>query len=164
MVRLKQRYILFEILQPPVLNDADPKSPNHSVFMDYSQNPSNTLLSLHRQTPNSINAKSLVNAIRQSIQEYYGDFGASFALLLNIKYFNNKTSTGIIRCGVQNLQYILGALTMISQIDGKPVIVNCTHVSGTIKKCEQYAIKRDREMMRVVTIERKRERGELNVV
>lgn len=142
MVRLKQRYILIEVLQPPVASS--------EKLADFSESPAKALLGVHRQSPKQINPKSITNAIRQSIQELYGDFGASFSMQLNIKYFNNKTSSGIIRCGVQNFKYVLGAMTMITNIDGVPLIIQSSHVSGTIKKCEQFAAQHDKDMMRMV--------------
>lgn len=139
MVRLKQRFILFDILYPPKERGDETSG--------FSQSPQTALLGLHRSSPSSVNPKTITNAIRQVIQEYYGDYGSSFAMQLNLKYFNNKTSSGIIRSGRQNYQFIIAALTLINQIEGNSVIIRCRHVSGTIKKCEEKAIDQNRELM-----------------
>lgn len=150
MVRLKQRYILFEILYPPT---------DGEDFHSYSESPTKALLSLHQESPPQLNPKSITNTIKASIQELYGDYGASFAVQLNMKYFNNKTSTGILRCTKTNFHYITASLPLITSIEGKRVIVNCVHVSGTIRKCEDYAIRRNVLFMRKVRVLEKMEKG-----
>lgn len=154
MVRLKQRYILFEILYPsPEDEGAEPEL-----------TPSQSLLGLHRLSPATINPKSITQAIRNLVQEYYGDHGASFSMQLNMKYFNNKTSSGILRCGVQNFQYVLAVLPLISRLDDRDVIINGTHVSGTIKKCEDYAIRANMNLMREITSREKIETGKMKEI
>jgi len=138
MVRLKQRYILFEILYPP--SDAEKLS--------YSSSPRDVLLSLHKSSPSSINQKTLTKWIRKVIQDHYGDVGGGTAgMLLQVKYFSNKTSTGIIRCGRLSSNLVVGSLALIDHLAGEDVIVRVTHVSGTIKKCEQYSIQSSRKLM-----------------
>ena len=34
-------------------------------------------------------------------------------MLLNVKYFSNRTSTGILRCGRDQSDYIIGAMSLI---------------------------------------------------
>lgn len=164
MVRLKQRYILFEILYPLPTREIDYQLTGKLAITDLAERPSRALTSLHKESPASINPKTITNTIRQIVQEYYGDYGSSFSLQLNLKYFNNKTSSGILRCGVQNFQYVLAALTLINQIGGKEVIVNCKHVSGTIKKCEDFAIMKNIELIRSIEFYQKLENGSLNEI
>lgn len=147
MVRLKQRYILFDILYPPTLESAESKQ-SLEEFINFSKSPQNALLSLHQTSPLSINQKTLTQTIRNVVQDHYGDFGAGTACMqFSVKYFSNKTSTGIIRCGRLSFQLIIAALTLMNKIGDKDLIIRCTHVSGTIKKCEEYSIRRNRELM-----------------
>ncbi|CAH6723277.1 ribonuclease P/MRP protein subunit Pop5p [[Candida] jaroonii] len=150
MVRLKQRYILFEVLYPPT---------DGEDFQTYSESPTKALLSLHQESPPQFTPKTITNTIKSSIQELYGDYGSSFAVQLNMKYFNNKTSTGILRCTKTNFHFVTATLPLITTIEGRKVIVNCIHVSGTIKKCEDYAIKRNLQFMRRVRFLEKSENG-----
>lgn len=69
---------------------------------------------------------------------------------LMVKYFSAKTSTGIVRCSRGHYQMVCAALTMINSLGGKDVIVRIVRVSGTIKKCEQAAIERNRKLMRAL--------------
>lgn len=150
MVRLKQRYILFEILHPPT--DIPPTSA------------SNAFLAVHRESPSNINPKTISAAIRNTVDELYGDFGSGHLMALNIKYFNNKTSLGIIRCSRTNFHYVTGSFPMITKIDGIPIIFHSCHVSGTIRKCEDFAIARNRAMMTRLKYLDKLERGEIDVI
>lgn len=152
MVRLKQRYILFEILYPPTEGDAQ-----------FSNSPRDSLLGLHQKSPGSVNHKSLQKNIRKAIQDNYGDHGVGTAgMLLQIKYFSNKTSTGIIKCGRLASPIIVGALTLIDNFEGESVLVKVSHVSGTIKKCEQYSIKKSRELMRLLRKDKKNDTQDKN--
>lgn len=67
-----------------------------------------------------------------------------------IKYFSNKTSTGILRCDRDQSDLIVAALSLITRIELTFVIVRCLHVSGTIKKCEEYSIDKTRELINVI--------------
>lgn len=148
MVRIKHRYILFEILYPPT---ADPRITPRDDFTQFSQSELNALLTLHQLSPNVINVKSILNAIRKSLLDYYGDVGAGKAgMLLNVKYFSNRTSTGILRCGRDQSDYIIGAMSLIEKLENNYVIIRCLHVSGTIKKCEEYSIERTKQLINVI--------------
>lgn len=143
MVRLKQRYILFDILYPPETNSED--------FTGLSATPESALLTLCKSSPSTINPKSLTQMIRKALQDHYGDFGAGAAgMSVSIKYFNNKTSTGIIRCSRLSFQLVMASLTLMNRIGGSEVIVRCLHVSGTIKKCEEFSIKRNKDIMLMI--------------
>lgn len=135
MVRLKQRYILFDILYPP-LDDSS------SNFLTYGTSPEETLLNVHHTSGSNVNAKTLVNLIRKVMQDHYGDFGVGTAgMALTIKYFSNKTSRGILRCKREACPIVMATLALITRIGDTPVIVSTVHVSGTIKKCELFSIK-----------------------
>lgn len=148
MVRIKHRYILFEILYPPT---ADTRVTPREDFNQFSQSELNALLTLHQSSPNSINVKTILNVIRKSLLDHYGDVGAGKAgMLLNVKYFSNRTSTGILRCGRDQSDYIIGAMSLIEKMENNYVIIRCLHVSGTIKKCEEYSIERTKQLINAI--------------
>ncbi|KAI5953631.1 POP5 [Candida jiufengensis] len=143
MVRIKHRYILFEILYPPT-----PKNASQQELEEYIESETNVLLTLHKSSPQNINYKTILHAIRKSLHEHYGDVGSGSAgMLMTIKYFSNKTSTGIIRCGRSQFETIIGAMSMINCIDGVDLVMSCIHVSGTIKKCEEFSILNTKKLM-----------------
>ncbi|ODV96951.1 hypothetical protein PACTADRAFT_39645 [Pachysolen tannophilus NRRL Y-2460] len=136
MVRLKTRYILFEILYPF-------EASSDKVIAEPE-----TLLSLHQPSPSSITNKLLIQAVRQSLADHFGDYGTGTAgTSLVIKYFSPRTSTGILRVSRDFYRYICASLMLIKKIDGKDVIIRVVRVSGTIKKCEMAAIKRNKDFI-----------------
>lgn len=140
MVRLKHRYILFDVLYPP--------SRGTKEFANFSSSSQTALLSLHRMSPSGIDQKVILQAIRKVIQDQYGEYGSGLAgSSIVMKYFSSKTSTGIIRCGRLTVNYVVAALALLSKLGDQDVIVRCVHISGTIRKCEDYSIQRSRELM-----------------
>ncbi|KAH3680808.1 hypothetical protein WICMUC_000159 [Wickerhamomyces mucosus] len=138
MVRLKSRYILFDIIYPP--------NPNKELS-NYSLK--NSLTTLHAVS--NSNPKEILNLLRKNIELNYGDYGAGLInYSLMVKYFSNKTSTGIIRCSRENHELVTGALLMINQINDRNCIFRVIHISGTIKKCEDYAIERNKKLMKLL--------------
>ncbi|KAK6200407.1 Rpp14/Pop5 family-domain-containing protein [Scheffersomyces amazonensis] len=143
MVRIKHRYILFEVLYPPTKSGEDSET--------FSNSQVDALLTLHQSSPSTINGKLIVSILRKSIQTYYGDQGAGTAAVSTIvKYWSNKTSTGIIRCDRSAVQMVVGALTLIDKLDNQNIIIRCTHISGTIHKCEEYSIRKSKELIRLI--------------
>lgn len=160
MVRLKQRYILFSILYPPTSGNL--VSPE--LFRRYSDSPEDAFLALHQSSPSQITQKSILQSVRKVILEVYGEYGAGTAGgLLQLKYFSNKTSTGILRCGRLNYQMVIAALALMNRLEDRDVIITGVHVSGTIKKCEQFSIRRNKEMI-ILLSRRRKERRDLNGV
>lgn len=146
MVRLKQRYILFDILYPPKTEPRN--SSEREVFESFHKSPEDALLRMHRSSPQSIDGKSIIQATRKAIQDHYGEFGAgAVGQGLMMKYFSNKTSTGIIRCGRQSCPMVVASLALINCIGKEDIIIRCVHISGTIKKCEEFLIARNKELM-----------------
>ena len=143
MVRLKQRYILFDILTPPT-----------SVI---PSSPEDTLVALCQASPASITPKLISQVIRKLIQDNYGDFGLGMAsMLVAVKYFNNRTSLGIIRCSRQSFPLVMASLTLTERIADHPVLIRCVHVSGTIKKCEEFAIQKNRAIIAALSTKAKK--------
>lgn len=133
MVRLKTRYLLFEILYPEGID---------SLSEDYGS-------AIRKPSPSNIDAKALSRLLRDTIELNFGDFGTgSIASTISIKYFSNATSTGILRVGRDHFRLAWGALSYISHIGDHRVVINITRVSGTIKKCEQAAIKKNKHSIR----------------
>ena len=148
MVRIKHRYLLFDILYPPT---SDSKITPRDDFINFTESELHALLQLHQSSPTKINNRSILSSIRKSLLDNYGDTGAGKAGgSVMIKYFSNKTSTGILRCDRDQSDLIVAALALITRIELTFVIVRCLHVSGTIKKCEEYSIDKTRELINVI--------------
>ncbi|KAL7270906.1 RNA-binding protein pop5 [Rhizina undulata] len=126
MVRFKSRYLLFNVLYP----DAAPAM--LSSKLDFA-------------TPSeaSLNAGDISRLVRESIALNFGDWGAGVTGNLSVKYFSPTTSTGIIRVSREHFRVLWASLTFIREIRNRPAVVRVVRVSGTIKKAEMEAIKRD---------------------
>lgn len=122
MVRLKTRYVLFEILYPETRDLRSPKK--HA------------------------DGRKIYRTVRQAVQENFGDLGmGQVQASMNLKYYNPETLTGILRVSREHARLAQAALTYVSAVDGQPVIVRVLRVSGTIRRSEQAAIRRDSSLM-----------------
>lgn len=139
MVRIKHRYLLFNILFPGEEpgRDADPARPPYLTF--------------HAPSPEQFSGGLLVGALRASIGIHFGDVGAGLtAPSLKLIYFSPTTSTAIVRCPRQHFRIVWAALTYITAIQAEhrgpliPCVVQVVRVSGTIKKSEDELIRRSK--------------------
>lgn len=122
MVRLKTRYILFQLRYPD--------------FED-------------TKTAKNVQPKTLISILRASMSKNFGDIGLSETLnAFTIKYFSNSTSVGILRVHCDAVEKVLGAMFFVSSVDGKNVIWDSIGVSGSISKCERRAIQINRRILR----------------
>jgi len=68
MVRIKQRYLLVNILYPEA---GEPSPPRHIN----AKQPLPDIVQFHRPTPDDLTPQVLVRAIREQIGYLYGDYG-----------------------------------------------------------------------------------------
>lgn len=143
MVRLKSRYVLFELLYPPIKESeyerADGIDTEEQVI----------LLNHYRGTPSFVTAQVLIKELRRVLQFNFGDYGSGkLNSLLQLKYFSNTTSTGIFRCHREDVDLLLATLTLcdrVGELNG--IIINPIKISGTIKKIENFSINRNHKLM-----------------
>ncbi|RPA87313.1 hypothetical protein BJ508DRAFT_203328 [Ascobolus immersus RN42] len=122
MVRYKARYLLFEVLYP--------------------EGPPNGTGSYHTPSPNSTNEKIIAKAIRDSIALNFGDWGLGTSSYMNVKFFKAQISKGIVRCARDHFRTVWAALTLLRELNGKPVIIRVVRCSGTILKAKKAQMKR----------------------
>lgn len=80
----------------------------------------------------SIDQKSVVKAIWHSIWRYFGlkEANKIGLWLIELDLLNHY---GIVRCSHQTKEFIVSALTMITEIYGEKIIFSPIKTSGTIK-------------------------------
>ncbi|CAO1638211.1 unnamed protein product [Sympodiomycopsis kandeliae] len=103
----------------------------------------------------------IINSIRSSLSQHFG-ISASGALggPLSIKYYSPQTRTILLRCARTGIETVHAAVTLMGEIAGKECRVDVVAISGTIKKLEQWVIKRDRRLVQMVREKSKsKERG-----
>ena len=128
MVRLKHRWLLFEIVYP--------SETSAIPFFAASQ---------------QVNTKLLTDALRQQISYNFGDCGSGLvASSLSIRYFSPATSSGIVRIARDCYRIVWAALTFIRDLAGRECVITVRRVSGTIKKAEEEILRRDRSALKAV--------------
>jgi ribonuclease P/MRP protein subunit POP5 len=132
MVRLKHRWLLFEIIYP---NESSPIS-----FSATSQ---------------AVNTRLLTDILRQQISYNFGDHGSGLvSSSLSIRYFSPATSTGIVRIARDHYRMAWAALTFIRDIGGRECVITVRRVSGTVKKAEEEILRRDKAALKSIKSKR----------
>jgi ribonuclease P/MRP protein subunit POP5 len=156
MVRLKNRYLLVNILYPELgLQPKIPKVPDVVVF--------------NQPTTSTLTASALIKGLRAAVAELFGDYGSgavnerlvgkidriclkklgmlSYGL---VKYLSNATSTFILRVSRDHYRIAWAALSLMNRVpvtDGRSCVFRVVRVSGTIRKAQEELIRRSREMI-----------------
>lgn len=132
MVRLKTRYILFQ-LHYPEEGEYDNIIPSQST--------------------STLSPKILASTLRLSMTKNFGDKALADTLTsFVVKYFSNKTSTGILRVHFDAVDTVLAAMFFVQTLEGRNVIWESVGVSGSISKCERRAIARNKELIRKLKV------------
>lgn len=110
MVRVKRRYILFELIF---------ESKDDLVNFE-----------------KSINERQIVQSIRDSVHQTFGDYGlAAINQSLILKRFNKSTKIGVLGCYRNCYRILFNSLFLIKDI----LKIRCTfkthYLSGTIRGC-----------------------------
>ncbi|ODM20203.1 hypothetical protein SI65_05191 [Aspergillus cristatus] len=114
MVRIKQRYLLLDILYP------DPSSWPKSIPDDANLE-TNNHLRIHSPTADTLSPGLLAKLIREQVSELFGDWGVgrlggSNAGGVSVKYLSPATSTAIIRCPRASYRLVWTAITHLSHV------------------------------------------------
>ncbi|RYC58666.1 hypothetical protein CHU98_g7540 [Xylaria longipes] len=136
MVRIKERYLLVNILYPTELG-------TRANLPD--------VVVLNQPTADELTPVALLRAIRAEVAALFGDYGSG-ALegggFSGMSYLS--TSTFILRIARASYRFVWTALSFMSSVpvkNGKPCVFRVVHVSGTIRKAEEEAIRRARNLI-----------------
>ncbi|KAI0459506.1 Rpp14 family protein [Xylaria acuta] len=137
MVRIKERYLLVNILYPTELG-------TRANLPD--------VVVLNQPTTDDLTPVALLRAIRAEVAALFGDYGSG-ALEgggFSVKYLSPATSTFILRIARASYRFIWTALSFMNSVpvkNGKPCVFRVVRVSGTIRKAEEEAIRRARKLI-----------------
>lgn len=141
MVRFKERYLLVNILHP----DGDASTAKKP------QQPVSGTLIYNQPTTDHVTPQSLLRAIRAQVAVLFGDYGSGAVdRNLQVKYLSLATSTFILRVSRTHYRLVWAALTSMNELpakNGKPCIFRVVRVSGTIRKIEEDAVRRAKQIM-----------------
>jgi ribonuclease P/MRP protein subunit POP5 len=130
MVRLKHRWLLFEIIYP-----------NEGSVIPFSAPSQN------------VTTRTILDGLRQQVAYNFGDHGAGLtAPSLSVRYFSAATNTGVIRVARDHYRMVWAALTFIPELGGRECLVTVRRVSGTVKKAEEETLKRDKTALKDVRL------------
>ncbi|KAJ5256866.1 hypothetical protein N7478_012970 [Penicillium angulare] len=173
MVRLKNRYLLIDILYPDPAtwpsSNADPKAKAKSTPAQ---------LAIHSPTSDALTPGLLAKMVREQVSDLYGDWGVGKTRRClcrwykrAVKYLSPATSTIILRCPRASFRLVWSALTYMSHVPAnggdagqkrpnggreRACVFRVLRVSGTMKKAQEDAIQRARrEIVRVRGVEEK---------
>ena len=155
MVRLKNRYLLVNILYP----ELESRKQNNSPIPD-------TVL-FNQPTTDALTLQILTRALRAEVLNLFGDYGSGAVsesisswssidvsptrkLKKIVKYFSPATSTFILRVSRSHYRLAWAAMSLMTKVpvpDGKNCVFRVVRVSGTIRKAEEEAIRRARELI-----------------
>ncbi|QPH12198.1 hypothetical protein C2857_004301 [Epichloe festucae Fl1] len=137
MVRIKERYLLVNIIYPPDTSTSAADIPD--------------FISQHQPTVERLTPQALLKGIKAEVGLLFGDYGlGAFEGSLSVKYLSLATSTFILRCPRAHYQMLWSALTCMDHIpvkDGRACIFRVVRVSGTIRKVEEEAIRQARQLI-----------------
>ncbi|KAI9826066.1 MAG: hypothetical protein M1832_000515 [Thelocarpon impressellum] len=138
MVRLKNRYLLLEILSPV---------PTHPTSTSAPVPPS---LTFHAPLPSNLTPPLLLSALRASLVALYGDYGAGVtASSLSVKYLSPATSTAIVRASRAHYRLVWAAATMLEKLPGgRGCVFRVVRVSGTMRGVQTEVVRRGRLVVR----------------
>ncbi|KAI9246924.1 hypothetical protein BDA99DRAFT_543110 [Phascolomyces articulosus] len=125
MVRFKVRWILFELVQDPIIEN------NKVIFP---------------RTSAKLCDDDLNRCIHSALTIDYGDFGNGMARSVYVKWFNPSTKVGIARVPRDYTDMLLASLFFIKKVCDQPYSFRILHVSGTIIGVQKHAIIRDRDI------------------
>ncbi|KAL2761240.1 hypothetical protein ACRALDRAFT_2090580, partial [Sodiomyces alcalophilus JCM 7366] len=137
MARIKERYLLINILTPT-----------------YSAKPLPTdvadVLHIHQPVPNTLTTRSVLGGIQSQMSALFGDLGsATIEANAIVKYLSKATSTFILKVRRSHYRLIWAALSTMTYLtlstgERKPCTFQVVRVSGTIRKAEQEAMRQAR--------------------
>ncbi|KAF2459107.1 Rpp14/Pop5 family-domain-containing protein [Lineolata rhizophorae] len=141
MVRVKHRYLLVNILYPK----RSTRSKN-AAGESHQQQPD--VLRFLQPSPDTLTSLLLLRAIRESIVENFGDYGAGItSASLRVMYLSAPTSTAIIRVSRAAYRLLWASLSFMTTLPypvSEACVLRVVRVSGTIRKAEEEAIRRAR--------------------
>ncbi|OAP57415.1 hypothetical protein AYL99_08153 [Fonsecaea erecta] len=119
MVRIKHRYLLFNILYPSAPTSSSstpgPSAPPAPTPQEAATTPSYILFL--RPSPGHLTPALLVTHLRNQIQTLFGDHGLSVTQSsLRLVYFSPSTSTGILRVPRAHFRLVWASLTFLTNI------------------------------------------------
>mmetsp|Transcript_26598 Transcript_26598/g.44536 ORF Transcript_26598/g.44536 Transcript_26598/m.44536 type:complete len:146 (+) Transcript_26598:255-692(+) len=90
------------------------------------------------KTNEPLDERALLSVFRESLQLNFGDHGLGQCFgSLQVKYMSPLTNTCVVRCSRDYHQQVWCAITLITEINKRPVLLRLLKLSGTIQECRE---------------------------
>lgn len=67
-----------------------------------------------------------------------------------MKYWEDTTSTGVVRCSRDHADILSTALPFITKLDEQPCYLHVLHVAGTIRSCQEHLLQHHLQTINVL--------------
>jgi ribonuclease P/MRP protein subunit POP5 len=144
MVRFKNRYILAEVVWQDS-GDATAGGATSTVAPGAGIGATGSI------SRGDVTGFIILNTIKDSIQENFGDVGMGRVLgSLQVKYYNPISGACIVRVSRDEFQNVWSAMSFVRRIRKREGIFRVLHVGGTIRSCQKYAVKHGKETLSLI--------------
>ncbi|XP_030274085.1 ribonuclease P/MRP protein subunit POP5-like [Sparus aurata] len=91
-------------------------------------------------------------AVKAAVARTHGDYGAALcSIRFNVKYLNAHTGIVFLRFPKSCYRLLWSALPFITSIETRgqkiPCFFNCLHVGGTIRTCQKFLIRYNKQQL-----------------
>ncbi|XP_035514420.1 ribonuclease P/MRP protein subunit POP5 [Morone saxatilis] len=91
-------------------------------------------------------------AVKAAVSRIHGDYGAALcSIRFSVKYVNAHTGTVFLRFPKRCYRLLWSALPFITSIEACgqkiPCFLNCLHVGGTIRTCQKFLIRYNKQQL-----------------
>jgi len=83
-----------------------------------------------------VEERELKNAVWNAVERLFGEYGASKTGFVLISYDSSK-NYAVLRCANTALEPFRASLASITEINGKPAVIQVLGVSGTLKSLKR---------------------------
>ncbi|XP_022918640.1 ribonuclease P/MRP protein subunit POP5 [Onthophagus taurus] len=108
---------------------------NRYIVVLITENDTNATKKLH------LKPITLSNAIKDTVQQLYGDFGlAAIKAAFTAKYCNELTKIAIIKVRHGPHRFVTSVLPLITSLENKSITINIIHIGATIKQSFKFIL------------------------
>mmetsp|Transcript_682 Transcript_682/g.1723 ORF Transcript_682/g.1723 Transcript_682/m.1723 type:complete len:142 (-) Transcript_682:33-458(-) len=119
MVRFKNRYLLMEV-----------------IWKD-------------GKVDKTLDNQQMTGIFRDAMLENFGTLGLGSVLAsLQVKYYNPVTNLLLIRCSRDSVSQVWACATLLRAVNHRTMLVRMVHQGGTLRCCQEAAVKYNREVLR----------------
>ncbi|KAK9868193.1 hypothetical protein WJX84_000151 [Apatococcus fuscideae] len=103
---------------------------------------------------------ALLSTFRDLVAQNFGDHGLGQALAsLSVKHYNPFTGVCVIRCSRDQAREVWAALSMLTDLRNRTVMLHFLAITGTVRKCQKAAMDFSSKVYPAIKIKAKHKRA-----